>query len=461
MLGGCFASLVVATLYDRILFSDGAWWFFNLVSSRSFAFDSSFARYTDRIFQIPALVALFAGFGDNVILKTYSVFYNFNPLCSLLICGWILKKRDRIDLLIFPVLSFALVTQTTLGDPSVMVSSLLSFTWPLFFLSVLPRRGFLTSIGILGLVTCFAFEHESGIIFLLMLILVKSYEGYTDIAERKREHYLLGGLFFAAAAWLVYRVVGPTAGPSQYFVDAIFFKWDSFRKASLAILISAILVFFKPQFISAKIWLSCLTLFACSAAVYTAIRMNTEPEDLIFWSVNHARSTATFFAAFLALCCFIVMNRQMQFEKYRNRALLIIACFALAASLVHDIKLNSFWLKSTSFIKSKISAEPDCEQLNVSDSLEINKHGFYSTYLPIVSLILSKIENGNVGTVLYSTESLGHLKSQKTKNFCCLLGQGKFYFTAQEYDPYKIAHYDLIPVVSAAKAKSSCPEVAR
>lgn len=458
MLAGCVASLVIATVNDRILFSDGAWWFFNIVREKSFAFDINFARYADRLFQVPALVALYAGFGDNVVLKLYSLFYNFNPLCSILVSAWILKKRDRLDLLIFPVLSFATVTQTTLGDPSVMVSSLLSFTWPLFFLAVLPKRGFFSWAGIVGLVACFAFEHESGVIFLFMLIFVKAFEGYTDIAGKKREHFLLGGLFFTAATWLVYRVVGPTAGPRQFFIDALFFRWDSFRMASIAILMSAILVFFKPQRISSKKWLSGLTLFAFSAAVYTAVTMNTEPEEFVFWSVNYARSTATFFAAIIGLCCFVVMkmNRQTHLKKYENRAALVITCFALAVSLVHDIKLNSFWLKSTSFIKSKISAEPGCEQLSVTDSLEINKHGFYNFYLPIVSIVMSKIEYGNVGTVLYSTESLRRLKMKNVKNFCCLLGQGKLYFSAEGYhDPYKIAHYDLIPVVAAAKAKSA------
>lgn len=454
---GCFASLVAATVNDRILFSDGIWWFFNLIKNRTFVYDAAFTRYADLIFQIPALAALHLGFDDNVVLKLYSLMHNFNPFVSLLFCGWILKKRDRLELLIFPILSFATVTQATLGDPSGMVSSLLSFTWPLFFLTVLKKRDFLTWFGIVGLVFCFAFEHESGVIFLLMLTVLESIEAYTAPADKKREHFILCGLFLLGSIWLVYRVFGSTAGTNQYFVASLLRPWDSFRLASSVFFISALLVFFKPRKISSKNWLIGLIILVASAAIYTAMAMQSEPPALIFWNAARGRTTGVFYSAIIGFCCFVLLKLKgpLHLMKSEYRVFLGIVTLALAVSLAHDIKLNTAWQRSTSFIKSKISAEPGCLQLSERESGEkISHYGFYDALLPLVSIVMSKIEYGTVGTVLYSTEGNKLSRIKNVKNFCCLLGQGKLYFSDGVLEAHAVSNYDLAPAVAAAKANA-------
>ena len=133
LLGLSMLSLGWAALVNRPLFSDGIYWTFEILNKKTFFFDQQFTRYTDILLQIPALIVLKFNLGETLALKLNNLSYSLNPIVSFLACIVILKKRRRLDLLIFPILCFATVTQTVMSVPFVLIPGLLSLLWPLFF----------------------------------------------------------------------------------------------------------------------------------------------------------------------------------------------------------------------------------------------------------------------------------------------------------------------------------------
>ncbi|MGZ3699473.1 MAG: hypothetical protein ACXWP5_15135, partial [Bdellovibrionota bacterium] len=145
-----------AALAHRPLFLDGAVWMFRIFSFGKVVYDPDYTRYLDTLLQLPGIWWIRAYGTTEDVTRTamhlIELAYSLHPFLSLLACAAILRKKGRIELLIFPLLSFALVTQTTMAFHIGVVPDALSCFWPLFLLVILQEgRQDLPAIAALSL----------------------------------------------------------------------------------------------------------------------------------------------------------------------------------------------------------------------------------------------------------------------------------------------------------------------
>jgi hypothetical protein len=97
-----------AAFSNRPIYSEGAHWYYLILNSGEVLNDPRFIRHFNYILQYPA-VLLLKTFGNGVsqqILATYtlSFFWHITPLVSLIYCYWLLRKKNNLSLMIFPIL---------------------------------------------------------------------------------------------------------------------------------------------------------------------------------------------------------------------------------------------------------------------------------------------------------------------------------------------------------------------
>ena len=466
LLGLSMLSLGWAALVNRPLFSDGIYWTFEILNKKTFFFDQQFTRYTDILLQIPALIVLKFNLGETLALKLNNLSYSLNPIVSFLACIVILKKRRRLDLLIFPILCFATVTQTVMSVPFVLIPGLLSLLWPLFFLAVLPSSGFFYWFSLLLLNFGFVFEHEVGLIFIILLVFVKAFEFYSAPQKEKRIHLILFSIFSVTSIWMIYHVLQLKIGPQINFNKQLFsLDLDAFRICSLALIILFVLIFKKKSWIPDSKKITIILTLALVTALFFINNFLKSNGGGLFWQAYRARTWAVPLACFICSICFISIKYDKPLNSPKNTneyALgLVVISLALLISLMHDLKLTSKWNKSMVFLKSQITEEPGCLQLSTKETSEkLLTNGFSISNLSLYSIVMGQEMHNKIGRVLFSEENLNFKNYGNLNNFCCLLREGQIAFgdVYLEVEPYW--SYNLLPVIQSLNSPSSkivCP----
>src|SRR5262245_38476998 len=126
--------MVFAALSHRPCMSDGASWYFRLLHYQELVRDLPHFRFVNFVPQWPALAAILAlgpkalGFAKAALDFSFSL----HPIVSIGVCALFLRRRGRLDLLVFPLLSLATATQSTIANATGTVPLSLSIFWPLY-----------------------------------------------------------------------------------------------------------------------------------------------------------------------------------------------------------------------------------------------------------------------------------------------------------------------------------------
>lgn len=466
LMGLSLLSLAWAALVDRPLFSDGIIWTFQILNKKTFNCDWQFIRYADALLQIPAVLALKLNFGELIAVKLNSLSYSLNPFVSILACAWILKRRERLDLLIFPILSFATITQTVIAAPFTVVSGLLSLLWPLFFLAVLPGRGFFYWFGLLLLNLGVIFEHETGVVFLLMLVFLKAYEAYFAPLDKRQDHLVLFSIFSVTAIVMVYNILQSPAGSRTNFLNQFLSgDLDIYQVSSLIFIALFFLIYKKISRISEIYKMIFICISAVTITFYYTNYYVSETGGSLFWGAVKARTLAALLASVICFVCFLFIKSEKSFSSSENTSKyatsLVIISLALMVSLLHDLGLTRNWIKSMDYIKSQMNEKPGCRQLSETESKEhIIANGFDTRFLPFYSIVIGQQIYNRIGTVLFSEENLKYESYGKIKNFCCVLREGQIAIAGGYMNVEPDWSYNLSPVIQKLNSTSSeliCP----
>lgn len=337
-----FATMLLAVRSLRPLWADGANFAFQLLSSGHVSLDDATFRRIGYLAQgavLPFLSVLgFGGDGQSLGLPLFlfGFFYALHPFLSLWVC-WRLCRQEAPLLILFPLASFALATQSTAAFAVGEVPWTLSFLWPTAFVLVLkdfgPRRALVFVVSCLAM----AFSHESGLVCFAGLALIAA-------TRARRTAAALAAL---GAGWLFYCAFFHHADLSGEFRSALLLmQWGKYSWMSLPV--AAGFVFFGYFLGKDRSGRALESLLLGVGAGLLAYLLPLGEEGLR--AAQHARVLAAPVATALALSMAWVAARGPRSWLTDSRAPsadsavpVFITAALLLATAVHDLHLTSRW----------------------------------------------------------------------------------------------------------------------
>jgi hypothetical protein len=352
-------------------------------------------RYVSVLFQLPSLACRAMGLSPAVILRVYEAVLVWHPVLSLVACFAILRARRRLDLLAFPVLSFAIADQISHAYACGTIHDAISFFWPPFLLILTTERPKIADVlATFSLLAALTFTHESAAIFFL-LIAASSFQLSRKSRGVRSFHLAVAGYSFMAAIYCVLRVwlYSRPEGAVPFF-------------------------FLAPEPLSA---VAVLVSLLIASALWQARRVKAEDPRLATLIGVAVLAPLLYFAgrsvpwigparASRMLSVGLAFGFGVLAYVHRPRehirwAVLVAASF-LAVASVHDIKVTLAWARGVSFIDRTMRDSPGCRVLAHGEyAHQLGVNGIADLSLPRLSFLLQ--ENLHPRSVLFPSKFTG------------------------------------------------------
>jgi len=431
LLVGCFFSLLYGALNHRPLFSDGAMWNASFLAWSNFQRDTSLLRYSDLFMQLPGWLWLHLGGRPLSAVRINELVYSLHPFLSLLLSAWLLQRRRRLDLLVFPLMSFAAVTQTVIAVPYSLVPDILSLSWPFVILSTSsnlaanPKLRWLNALTLALLLLTLVLSHEAVVYLLATLTILELHKGRT---QTHRFKWLPAVGYFALTLWLIYRIYTANRNVSIPFAQGLLDSWNAFEifaVATTTIFAVAALPF--RNRLPARLITSVLT------TVCSVIFLLLHPpgsEDQVLWSVFAARFLAVPLHCLFVILYYSNLNSAIRWTAnevvWRKLTFAILLMLTLAVSLWNDINLNRDWNKTVTYVRERSAGAPGCKLMTDLDELARNSGSYDRRTFQILSSIISTEAQGQMGVILFHPGFRKKAPPFAQANPCCLLRKGLF-----------------------------------
>jgi hypothetical protein len=353
----CAAALLFAAIEERPLSNEGGQWVYEILNTSGASYSHVFFRYSDILFQIPSILAMRilgeTGIGLATTLAELS--YSLHPVVSILICAWILKRRERIDLILWPLLSFAIATMPTAPFSVGVVAGATSFFWPAFLLVCLsPRPSPKTTIAILAFSVLLLFSHESALALFVPLSLaslaMNGWRWPTNRVHRRLTVFFVFGLLSYLARLLIEQ-----ADPRSKFFSEVFRPWNSEREFGLALLLLTSLTL--PSALGSTRSKYFSALLAAGTVLFTTWMLLFADLTQVKTEYGYAaRASATSLATVIALLFLILFSNLMRtpdwIRSVGGRAFVVVTFLSLLAAAVVDYQVTNAWKESLDELRS-------------------------------------------------------------------------------------------------------------
>lgn len=396
----CAVSLLVSALVLRPVFWDGSWFMLRVIHAEQPFRDPRYYRYLNELLQWPGLLVLSAWPGGDAVRPAtlaLSLAYSLHPIASLAACAAYLRRCGKPELLVFPVLSFAVAVMPTLPYAVGTVTDSISVFWPLFLFVAVgsARLGATGWATVLALSCALALGYEPGMVLFAPLGLAALLH-----PERSRPQKLalllvftLGGAFLAARAF------GPWAGPKDQFQRSLEMGVGPLRLFGLvtALCLGAPLVVarwetWNGRRIDTLPWAQALLGIAVIAVPIGLVPM-VLPDWDHFLETHSARLTAAPLAGAIAFAALPVVGGPA-FAAWRSsthhRFMLAGTIVALLAAAWHDVVLTGHWLEARRMTEARLSRSEGCVAIPFDRFQQRwNPRGLPRGNMPHVSILLA------------------------------------------------------------------------
>lgn len=261
--------------------------------------------------------------GVKAVIALFDFAYLMHPFVSLGVTAWILKRVNRLHLVVFPALSMATVTESTIGYPVGMVNFTLSLFWPLLALTVFRRPASKTELAVL-------------IVFAVFMLF--SYEPS----------------MLAFAALQLYFLLVPLRQEQPIFWRSLDEQIEFFRFYAMATvaIFSAVALNIGRLNEKQSIWI-CRVLAVLVGCV--ALYFVTGPSDL--YAGYLARTTAMPLTMILAGTFYLMRN------SARNRGLETVVAVAFVTATAHNVRQTLDWREGVLLFDKLLSEVDRCGRI--------------------------------------------------------------------------------------------------
>lgn len=364
-------TLFTAAIFHRPFLGETSTWYYRLISEHRVFYDKAFYRYADSLLHLPSLFLVNISPDFNIAaIYTLHFIYLFHPIVSLAFVHWILKKKGRPDLFLFPVLSFATATMPALGESITMAALALSIFWPLFFLILFRNsKSKRELVTILCLFAMQIFSYEPAILFFMIFSGIALSDIFLFKKNSRAFNRLVIALSVAGTGLMTYVITSPRR---QHALPAFFesFKhnFDGYRTFCLFSLLLFIplvsLVFLKRERVK-KVTLTFLLGAFVANCFYFLSRQSDE-----LWGPYVARTTAIPFGFFIAVFCYVFFRKQQSSEWIGTavgRAAVSMLTLMVLASSLYDWNLTKRWNQHAVIFHNLVNDSAGCRHISKAD----------------------------------------------------------------------------------------------
>ena len=385
---------VYAAIVHRPMLYDGSAWYY-LILTRGSYYDKSFTRYFSLVLEWPAtfLLKFYPQLDASTVIRVIDFAFACHPLVSLYCCYLILEKKNRKELFIFPVLSYATATISTLAFGVGVVPESLSLFWPLLFvLHFRDGQSWKENVWGLVLIVSLMLTYEVSVIFFGILFLVQI------LRIRKQKNpgdFIFLAFITLAASYCVYRILGPTLPFQPLFWVSLKKPLRYFRRYIFTMIMGFFLLLWslrKPP--KNNLPLIIFSIFSLSA-LYCIHRFYLENFDL--GAPYFARVTAIPFAAAIALgylFIFQFLQEQEKMRKLLSGLPVLFVSWVLIGSSIYDYKFSEQWSVATADFYQKFKDSKGCFQH------ELQPHMVTGWHAPYLSTLLQ--ENKKISWIVFN-----------------------------------------------------------
>ena len=436
----CIASFYAA-ISHRSLMHDGSSWFFHILK-QGFFYDHNYTRYFTLVLESPAVILL--KFFPDIDIKWYLASldfpFSFHSLISLFFCFLILKQKNRLEIFIFPMLSYATATLSTISFSVGIAPDSLSLFWPLLML-VLYRNPSSRNqyVWCLVLSTALMFTYEMSVIFFIIISLVQYFKSRNS---GKSSDWVLLIINCIGGFYCTYRIIGPTSGNQNLFWSSLEKPLDPFR----IFIILEIALFFillwclvkLPRMLVPKIVVTFSIAVALFYSYYFFLGYFT-----IYYGY-YSRVTAIPVSAVIALGCIIVDLKYLNIDykntvDLRGRLLglpVLLVSIVLFTGSLYDIKFTHKWNKVRNAFYEYYKDKTGCIETN-------EVHGFHLDWsAPYTSIFLQ--QSRKIKWIVFARDA-------DKPNSCQLFADGYIHFVDEVYRVDNHPYFDFSVALEEAR----------
>jgi hypothetical protein len=370
-----FAARVYSIVFHRGLFDMGGTLMFNVVTMGVVS-PEGHGRYLSILLQLPSLVARFLGASPAVIVRAYEATITWHPVLSLLGCFAILKSRRRLDLLIYPILSFAIADQLSHAFTCGGIHEVISLFWPALLLLLTTEKPKATDFyAIAPFLVALTITQEGASLFLLVLA---AREFYVARASRTGFHLSVGTSSCFAA---IICVVRSRLSTSHEVADFFLIPRDPLL--AIAVLLSlavAASILFRAKLKPGSPAFAILAI----ASVLAPLAYFASDAETTVQAARACRSGSTGLS--LGFAVLAMFHRRREVARWP----MLAAASFLAVASVHDIKITRTWARAVSIATQTMRDSPGCRVATPETVAELTAGGLPQWQLPRISYLLQE-----------------------------------------------------------------------
>ncbi len=377
----CFLSSIPAILSNRIVYNSPE----TYLDIFSKGFFLQVDRFSTLLFQLPYHIADWLTLGNLSVKSSMWILnssYQFHPILSLILCYMVLKKVNKQEWIVFPLISFAMYTQNIMSFGIGVLQESTSFFWPLFLLIIFNKRlsvfQFLFSLPFVVLLNV---SYEPSVIFNFILI----YVHFWAIRETKCKYHML--LVFIEVIGIVYFFQKMTWAYRESYNYL-----DSMQYIPLVLsvfMLVPICLLWKSEKLSS--WVK-IVLFSIGVVLYPIWMFHLDPRELLPKQF-HLRVILIPLVAVLAGILVLKVRRK---RAVLSRELFVYAIGVTVISAGIELYTGLFHYKAMKDLSTIIeNAEQRCIEIKDNDE----GYNFYKWTFEAHAILL---QNGRVEKLIYS-----------------------------------------------------------
>jgi hypothetical protein len=412
-----FAAQIFAGISHRPIVGDAGYLIFKMLEFGEFGIRLEH-RYSTDLLTLPSYLAMTSGFSIPVIVSLWELVLTIYPIASVIGCLLYLYRIRRLELFIFPALSYAMTSQITGPFNYQQLNELYALFWPvLLYVVTIKRPTWAGSLVMFFLLFVLGLTHEGAILF-FPIIIFSSWTVFRTSGQRFHLFIIVMSLLGMLSCF--YRQAQYAHNNNFTRID---FRWsDPFP---LICLISCVLIFTlillelrgKKDSIVARLIRPVILVLPLSYLLIPTTPKIFLAEVYRIYSIPIVGVLATI----------MLISKGRDPKKWILQTTIL---FLFVASY-HDLQITRSWLKSYAWMRQELSDHSWCHTIPRE---EYRKHllpaGIFEKYVNIVSLMIQPPQSP-MG-ILYSQ---GELPSQDP---CKSLREGYLSFP-QPTEPVKLA----------------------
>lgn len=346
--------------------TDGGAWIYTILNSQWFRYDWPHKRFSSFLFQLPSVLTINlmpTAMGKEIAIDLFSFSYIFHPVISILICYFVLKKENKINLLVYPLLTFASVVLSSLFFGVGISNEAISYFWPLLFIVLKKEHRYLQTLIVLILSLCLSYSYELSLGLLLLAFIANIFQVEKTIARKLSSLAILAGIL--NLLWIIIRINALKVAENNFF-NSFTQVWTT----NLHLLLAMGVLFFISSYLADKGWRYFKKFFYLFGIILLTYSIDavfrTHNLGEVFMSSHYARTIVVPAGFTIALMMLIFegyiprIKPPLSMSSNVRELLLISTLLILNFGTVYNYVLTKHWSQGIKKLNREIAKHDMC-----------------------------------------------------------------------------------------------------